>query len=238
MHQAVRAIILAAGIGERLYPITAKTPKPLIEVGGKKLIETIIEGLIHNGIYEIYVVTGHLADQFEYLPKKYGNCSLRLIFSPHYDTYNNIASLYTVREHLGDSIVIDGDHYIRNPQILRPHFHCSGYSGSWVESTTDWLLQTDAEGFVYSCSRTGGKSGWLLSAISFWTATDGAKLSIHLEELFMRKKITDIFWDDIPLFYCKDDYRLKVREIHSSDVAEIDNHMDLSKLADEIEGNK
>ena len=53
-----RAIIMAAGKGERLRPITAKVPKPLVMVNGKRMIDTIIQALHQNDIYEIYVVVG------------------------------------------------------------------------------------------------------------------------------------------------------------------------------------
>ena len=45
MHRIERAIIMAAGKGERMHPLTEKTPKPLIRVRGKRMIETVIEAL-------------------------------------------------------------------------------------------------------------------------------------------------------------------------------------------------
>ena len=56
MEKVQRAIIMAAGFGSRMRPLTYKTPKPLIKVNGKPMIETIIEGLINNVISDIYIV--------------------------------------------------------------------------------------------------------------------------------------------------------------------------------------
>ena len=68
------AILMAAGMGTRMRPITDTMPKPLVAVHGKPMIETIIDGLISEGLVnEIYVVTGYLGEQFDYLKEKYNN---------------------------------------------------------------------------------------------------------------------------------------------------------------------
>ena len=53
MHKAARAIIMAAGRGERMHPLTEQIPKPLIRVGGKRMIDTVIEALPANGIHGV-----------------------------------------------------------------------------------------------------------------------------------------------------------------------------------------
>ena len=59
----MRAMILAAGRGERLRPLTDRTPKPLIEVGGKPLVVHHIEALADAGFREIVINQGHLGEQ-------------------------------------------------------------------------------------------------------------------------------------------------------------------------------
>ena len=56
MYKVKRAIIMAAGIGKRMQPVTLETPKPLVKVNGVRMIDTVIQGLLENGISEIYVV--------------------------------------------------------------------------------------------------------------------------------------------------------------------------------------
>ena len=87
MYRVKRAIIMAAGKGERMHPVTETTPKPLIPVNGKRMIDTVIEALHENGITEIYIVTGFLKEQFEVLTSKYSG--VRLIENPFYETCNN-----------------------------------------------------------------------------------------------------------------------------------------------------
>ena len=56
MYKVERAIIMAAGFGSRMQPVTLEIPKPLIPVHGVRMIDTVIQGLHENGINEIYVV--------------------------------------------------------------------------------------------------------------------------------------------------------------------------------------
>lgn len=217
-HIVKRAIIMAAGIGKRMQPLTFETPKPLVKVNGVRMIDTVVDGLRENGICEIYVVVGHLKEQFFEWGKEKG---VQIIENPYYDTCNNISSLFVARDHLGDCIILDGDQIIYNPAILDPHFALSGYNAVRCEGeTNEWLMDVE-DGVVKSCSRTGGSHGWKLYSISRWTAEDSEKLKQHLEYEFDRGN-RQIYWDDVAMFCHFEDYRLGIREMKSSDIIEID----------------
>lgn len=228
MHKVERAIIMAAGLGNRMHPITLTTPKPLVKVNGVRMIDTVIQGLHQNGIHEIYVVVGYLKEQFTELEKVYPG--LTLIDNPYFDTCNNISSLYVARDHIENAIILDGDQIIYNPDILSPEFERSGYNSVWTDEETDEWLQTVENGIVTSCSRTGDKGGWQLYSISRWTSEDGKKLKRHLEEEFEQKKNRQIYWDDVAMFCHSEDYQLGIWPMSAGDVIEVDNLSELAAL--------
>ena len=81
MNRVQRAVIMAAGTGKRLRPITADVPKPLISINGRRIIDTIIQGLHDNNIYDIYIVVGYLKEKFQELKKDYSG--LHFIDNPY-----------------------------------------------------------------------------------------------------------------------------------------------------------
>ena len=228
MHMVERAIIIAAGMGKRMHPVTLDTPKPLVDVNGVRIIDTIIHGLQKNGITEIYVVVGYLKEKFRCLKTEYPG--LALVANPYYAVCNNVSSLYVVRDHLRNAMILDGDQIIYNAEALAPDFERSGYNSVWVDESTDEWLQTVENGVVTSCSRTGGKHGWKLYGISRWNAADGEKLKMHVELEFAMKQNRQIYWDDIVMFCHSNEYELGVRPMQTGDVVEIDSLQELASL--------
>ena len=227
MNKVKRAIIMAAGKGQRLQPLTQEIPKPLIKVNGVRMIDSIIDGLNKNNIFEIYVVVGYLKEKFYDWAKTHNDVTI--IENPYYDSCNNISSLYVARDFIEESIILDGDQIIFNKDILNPYFNLSGYNAVWCDyNTKEWLMEVK-EGVVVGCSRNGGEKGWQLYSISRWSKEDGKKLKKHIEEEF-EKGNNQIYWDDVAMFVHFKEYRLGIREMKTEDIIEIDNLEELIKI--------
>lgn len=228
MYHVERAIILAAGIGERLRPVTYDTPKPLIRVHGRRMIDTLIQSLNRNGIHEIYIVAGYLKERLSALPSEYPGVTL--IDNPWYDRCNNIASLYCARAHLENAMILDGDQIVYDDSALSPDFERSGYNAVWTDEPTDEWLLTVENGVITGCSPTGGVGGWQLYSVSRWSAEDGAKLRSHLEIEFAEKQHTQLYWDELALLRYPEEYRLGIRRMCPDDMIEIDALEELAAL--------
>lgn len=225
MPRIERAIIMAAGFGSRLLPYTQKQAKPLLEVKGKRMIDSILAALRANGIEEIYVVVGYLKEQFADIQ------GVTLIENPYYANCNNISSLYVAREKAHNCIILDGDQLIFDPHILTPEYTRSAYHASWTEEETkEWLLTCNEKLEIISCSRTGGKHGYQLFSISRWSEEDGKKLAHYVEKVFIEEKKTQLYWDDVALFCYPEAFHLGVIPMSKKAVLEIDSAQEYEEI--------
>ncbi|MDD5219994.1 MAG: NDP-sugar synthase [Candidatus Bipolaricaulis sp.] len=100
----MRALVLAAGRGERLRPLTDKTPKPLIEVAGKPVLEHVLDHLAGYGITEVIVNVHYKAEQ---IIKRFGN---RALFSYESELLGTAGAMRKVKDWLGrEFLVVNGD---------------------------------------------------------------------------------------------------------------------------------
>jgi CTP:phosphocholine cytidylyltransferase-like protein len=225
-YRVKRALFLAAGFGSRMVPITLNTPKPLVRVNGVRIIDTLLDAVIAAGIDEIYLVRGHLGEQFDQLLRKYP--SLRFVENPRYAEANNVLSALLVRSLFRNAYVFESDLLLRNPRLITKYQYASNYLGVPVAETDDWCLETK-NGFVSKFDH-GGKNCYHMFGVSYWTEEDGAKLERHLPSGYERPGGRDRLWDFTPLEYFLPEYRVEVRECAFDDITEIDSFAELHDL--------
>ncbi|MGX2982792.1 sugar phosphate nucleotidyltransferase [Helicobacter sp. 23-1045] len=137
----MRAIILCAGLGTRLAPITLTKPKPLLEIRGKSILQNTIEHLHSANIDDIIVVCGYKAELFEPLREK---LKFQQVIFPHFATKNSVASLKFVSDCITKgTLILNGDLFITQDFTQNLHFGCSQFLGQEIKQGSFWGYITD-----------------------------------------------------------------------------------------------
>lgn len=218
---------MAAGLGTRLRPLTLTTPKPLIKVNGKRIIETILDSLLENGIEEIYIIRGYLKEQFDVLLEKYPN--VKMLNNLAYDRGNNITSACTAGTLISNAFVMPADIYIKDPSVFNPYQETSNVLGYRVDETDDWCIEID-DNDVITRLAPGGKNCYKDTGIFYWNAEDGLKLSQLIVKTCETEEGMQRYWSNVSFVLYKDEFKSKVRECSKDAVLEIDNLEDLSAI--------
>lgn len=227
----MNAIVIAAGIGSRLLPLSRSVPKPLTIVNNETIIERQIACLQGIGIKDINVVIGYCAEKFQYLKQKH---NINLIYNPDYLRYNNIYSLYLCREMLGDTWILEADVFIAN-NFLSASARKSTYFTIFKSNIeTEWVLEFSEtqklerillpEEFLPNPNYKNG--AYIMSGISFWDRSATQKIANYLNCYTLSGKQ---YWDQI----IKDNlsnFEICVQKINSNDCFEIDTPGDLAAL--------
>jgi len=153
----MRAIILAAGIGSRLHPITLKKPKTLVTVNNRPMIDYIIESLLYAGVAEIVVCTGYRSSQLHaHLSEAYSaKAKITFVENLSFQTTNNMYSLYLAREYLcGDVMLMNADlvfdKEIMAQLVVQPGCAIAVDKGNYLEEAMKLVV---ADGIVSSISK-------------------------------------------------------------------------------------
>lgn len=116
----VRAIILAAGRGKRLRPLTDKVPKCLLEVANIPLIEYQIRNLLENGIEDIVICAGYKRGKIKiFCQKIFPSVNIKIVENADFLDTNNMYSLYLCRQYLDRDIILMNGDVIFDEAIIR-----------------------------------------------------------------------------------------------------------------------
>lgn len=225
-YRVKRAILMAAGFGSRMVPITLNTPKPLVRIKGVRIIDTLLDALLAADITEIYVVRGYLAEQFDQLLYKYP--MIKFVENPLYNEANNIVSVMCCGPLIRNSYIMEADLFMRNPKLIQKYQYSSNYLAIPVERTDDYCLYT--ENGIIKGTGLGGLNCHQTVGISYWTDSDGARLVDHIKEVYHSPGGKEQFWGSVPLRFHAKDYTVGIRECTVKDIIEIDSFKELKAL--------
>ncbi len=168
----MQAVILAAGRGSRLKPLTDNTPKPFVKIIGIDLFHTILDNLIQLGITEVIVAVGYLKEYFyEHVGSEYKTLKISYVEVLDWESVNNSISLYKTKDMVKSGfILIEGDEYFLDQFI--PSELLFDEKNYWVatkERETGCLLHADEQGrivdlqIIRDVSAVDGMNDWYKS---------------------------------------------------------------------------
>ncbi len=226
MRKVENAIILAAGMGSRMIPLTYEKPKGLIEVRGVTMVELQIRQLLAAGITKILIVTGYLAEQFDFLQEKYAGI-VTCIYNPNYESQNNIASLYLVRQYLGDTYLLSADNYypenIFKGQETDKSWYCAVRSQT---AKAEWGLRTDNSGRIVEVQKQAAAGQPYMYGAVFFSREVVPDFCRILEREYEDSASHSWLWEEVLLRYTRE-LEFYIHEEREQAVLELESLEDL-----------
>lgn len=226
------AIILAAGRGSRMGKLTNDRPKCMMKINNKTIIQRTIDVLKYKNINNIVVITGYKSD---ILREHLNNIDkgIKIIENSIWKTSNSITSMECALSYLKDSVVIDSDIYINNPDCIRNEVEYSGYSAVRVIRPSEWQLLANEDSFIEKTEKSGQYSNGLpIIDISYWLEEDSDVVRNHIMKTIQNVATEDRnkFWDEIPLIDFLHELKLKRYDINDADAMEFDTPEELERV--------
>ena len=210
------AIIMAAGTSSRFAPLSYERPKALIEVRGEVLIEREIRQLQEAGVKEIVVVTGYMAEQFEYLREKFG---VRLIHNPSYLSRNNNSSIHAARAYLGNSYICSSDNYFSSNPFERDVDE-SYYAAVFAKGPTNEWCISEENGWIQNVT-IGGCDSYIMLGHVFWSSSFSQTFLRILEKEYDLPETARKLWESIYIEHIRE-LPMKIRKYPDNCIFEFD----------------
>lgn len=222
------AVILACGMGKRLFPLTFDIPKCMIKVKGEVLIERQIMQIKAAGIEEIIIVVGYLKEKFEYLKSKY---NVKLVYNEEYNKKNTLSSLYKVMPHiLNKSFYITVADIYLDENVFNEYEFASHFKSVYIDHEHDeWRCILGEENEILKIERHSGPS-YSMVGIAFFTKEKSKILFKHCEELYNKCGTENYYWEEIIYMFLNDFYKYYIYELPKNIFHEFDTFEELKEF--------
>lgn len=222
----MNAIIMAAGMSSRFVPLCWERPKALLEVKGEILIERQTRQLKEAGVSDITVVTGYMAEKFQYLKEKFG---VNLVYNQDYAKYNNTSTLMCVLDKLGDTWLCSSDNYFME-NVFEEHPLISQYSAEWSDGETqEYCMSVDQDDNIEKVT-VGGAHAWYMIGHVFFNKefSDAFKKILVVE--YKKDRTRQNYWEDIYIKHLNNLPPMKIRRFQPNIINEFDSLEELRKF--------
>ncbi len=234
-------VILAAGIGSRLRPMTNHKPKCLVKSAGKPILQYQIDAYIQAGVREIVILVGYEGRAIADYCKHIRDVSIRIVENAEYETTNNMYSLHLVRGYVrGRGFILNNADLVVDPSLVRRLLQCPGDDAVAVDTTTyideSMKVALGADGYIRDISKA------VPPALSHGCSIDFYKFSAASGEVLFDEiaRIVEVEgslheWTEVAMQRLFQSGRLDFRPCDIAGLAwvEVDNYEDLA-LADRM----
>lgn len=237
-------VILAAGIGSRLRPLTSNKPKSLVKVNGKEIIKYQIESYIKAGIKKLIIIVGYEEQKLRSYLSNITKVDIKIIVNKDYESTNNMYSLYLAKEHLlGKNFILNNADLVIDTEIVSiilndKNTSCIAVDENFFDEES-MKVEIFDNGLISNISKEIKKEKYYATSIDFY------KFDSYNSKVFF-EKIKEIIetnknkkdWTEVAMqsLFKSKEMHFHPCKINGYKWVEVDNYSDLVK-ADQVFSN-
>lgn len=237
----MRVVILAAGVGSRLMPLTRNTPKSLLDLGnGFTLLESQLAAIGEAGVEAVTLVTGYKSEQIEAKIKDYHDFDFTIRFNPFYRTANNAVSAWMGLDNLTEpTVLVNGDDLfganviadliVSDEPIAMVISRSDEYDAEDMKVITKDDAVTDVGKDIPVSDANGESIGMIL-----FQGVGLAHMQDQLERLVRVESDLGLFYLEALRRMMRQGHRIAFVECDEGDWAEVDFHPDLDEMRSQV----